>query len=218
MSQPFENSNHTTNLNQSVHSSPTTSIVDDSLLWKSFKSGDESAFIAIYKVYFEKLFRYGFQFTKDKELIKDAIQDLFIELRNKRKNLSDTTSIKLYLYKCLKRKILNFKERAINKMMSHQDLEGYNFEIDFSTEHLLIIKQLNEEKIKHLNQAMVHLTKRQKEAIYYFFYEDLSYEEVMEMMELSNIKSARNLIYKALDILKNKIASKLYLLILFLFI
>lgn len=72
------------------------------------------------------LYRYGFQYTKDKALIKDAIQDLFVELRQKRKRLSHTTSIKLYLYKSIRRKILGHKEKAINKMMSNQTLDGYD--------------------------------------------------------------------------------------------
>lgn len=186
----------------STYSKLNLSSVDDKLLWISFKKGSESAFITIYKTYFAILYQYGFQFTKDKGLIKDAIQDLFIELRQKRNTLSNTTSIKLYLYKCIKRKILRLKEGAINNMISHQDLDGYNFEINFSVEHLLIVKQLSEEWTKRLNQAIVKLTKRQKEAIYYYFYEDLSYREVMEMMALDNIKSARNLIYKGLSNLK----------------
>ncbi len=170
-------------------------------LWLSFKNGNESAFIAIYKSNFSKLYKYGFQFTKDRDLIKDAIQDLFIELRKKRKNLSNTTSIKLYLYKCIRRKILSYKQQA-NKMISHQNLDGYNFDVDLSAEHVLIIKQLDTERKKKLAKAMKSLSARQKEAIYYFYYEDLSYADVAEIMELGHAKSARNLVYRALKCLK----------------
>ncbi len=172
-------------------------------LWTAFKQGKESAFITIYNTYFEALYRYGFQFTKDKSLIKDSIQDLFIELRYKRKNLANTTSIKLYLYKCIRRKILGHKERAINKLITSQDLDGYNFEVIFSVEHQLVMRQLGEENTQKLNKAKVHLTRRQKEAIYYFFYEDLTYDQVSDIMGLNNVKSTRNLVYKAIQVLKS---------------
>jgi len=77
----------------------------DLLLWKSFKSGSESAFIFIYEHNFEMLYSYGRRLTNNEDVIKDAIQDLFIELRKNRENLGDTDSIKFYLFKCLKRRI-----------------------------------------------------------------------------------------------------------------
>jgi DNA-directed RNA polymerase specialized sigma24 family protein len=43
---------------------------------------------------------------------------------------------------------------------------------------------------------------RKKEALYYFYYEGLSYEQIKEMMELSHIKSARNLVYEAISYLR----------------
>lgn len=185
---------------------PKATTQSDVQLWSAFKSGNESAFITIYNTYFPMLYRYGFQYTRDKALIKDAIQDLFVELRQKRKRLSYTTSIKLYLYKSIRRKILGHKEKAINKITTNQDLEGYNFEVVFSIENQLISQQLNEENILRLNRARTYLTKRQKQAIYYFYYEDLSYEEVSDIMGLNNIKSTRNLIYKAINILKDNMA------------
>lgn len=175
---------------------------NDYELWKSFKNGNESAFIAIYKAHFSNLYRYGFQFTKDKDLIKDAIQDLFIEIRKKRSNLSNTTSIKLYLYKCIRRKIIGLKLRARSKIINHHNLEGYNFDVELSVEHVLIIKQLDAERRNKLTKAMKALSDRRREAIYYFYYEELSYPEIAEIMEMGHVKSARNLIYKALRSLR----------------
>ncbi len=47
----------------------------DKTIWISFKKGDHAAFNYIYKTYFSVLFNYGRQFTADRELIKDCIQD-----------------------------------------------------------------------------------------------------------------------------------------------
>src|SRR5690606_38624939 len=71
-------------------------------LWDLFRKNDEEAFSVIYRKYFPILFNYGHQFTKDRDLIKDTIQDLFIYLREKRSGLSSTTSVKFYLYRAYK--------------------------------------------------------------------------------------------------------------------
>jgi len=175
----------------------------DLLLWKSFKSGNESAFILIYETYFEKLYSYGRRLTSDEGIIKDAIQDLFIELRENRENLGDTDSIKFYLFKCLKRKIIRELESWVYK---HEELkEGLPVEITFSHEQVLIDSQLDIEKTDRLNQALQGLSKRKREALYYLYYEGLSYEQIGDIMDLSHVKSARNLVYKALDFLRRAI-------------
>ncbi|NJM26145.1 MAG: hypothetical protein HC859_12305 [Bacteroidia bacterium] len=57
-------------------------------IWDRFRNGDESMFQYIYSIYFDKLYNYGFQFTRNKELIEDCIQELFIELSDRRSFLS----------------------------------------------------------------------------------------------------------------------------------
>lgn len=171
-------------------------------IWQDFKRGNESAFTYIYQQYFKQLYRYSSQFIQDTELIKDCIQDLFIALRKNRKNLSDTTSIKLYLFKSIKRKVIATSNRLLTNSSNYYKYVGYDFKVVLSTEHLMINRQLEEEKRIQLNQALKKISKRQREAIYYYFYENMSYPQVMEMMELKSVKSARNLVYKALKVLK----------------
>ncbi len=168
-------------------------------IWRDFKNGNESAFTYIYRTYFKTLFLYASQFISDKELIKDCIQDLFIEIRKSRKNLSDTDSIKLYLFKSIRRSVLNAQKHSL---LTSNQIQGYDFKVVLSIEHLIIDRQLEEEKIAQLKSGLSKLTKRQGEVIYYYYYENMSYQEVMQMMGLNSVKSARNLVYKALNTLK----------------
>ncbi|MTI29285.1 RNA polymerase sigma factor, partial [Xanthovirga aplysinae] len=131
-----------------------------------------------------------------------AIQDLFIEIRHSRERLSETTSIKYYLFKSIRRKILNKKKKTQSIFVSVEAFQGYDFAFSLSYEHKLVAQQLEEEKVCLLNKAIQKLTIRQREAIYYYFYEGLSYLEIMDLMEMENVKSVRNLIYKALNILR----------------
>jgi RNA polymerase sigma factor (sigma-70 family) len=146
------------------------------------------------------LYAYGWRICKNEELVKDAIQDMFIGLRKYRSNVGQTDSIKFYLFKCLKRTIIKEEGKWYSNLDEIDD--NYFFDFTFSHEKLLIDRQIDEEKKEKLNKAIALLSPRKKEVIYYFFYEGLNYQQIQEIMNLDNIKSARNLIYKALGFLR----------------
>ncbi|UII19984.1 RNA polymerase sigma factor [Fulvivirga ligni] len=178
----------------------------DSHIWDQFKSGNESAFIHIYNTHFKQLYHYGKQFTNDSGLIKDCIQDMFITIRKNRQNLASTHSIKLYLFKSIKRLILR-SGKKYKRFHSDRELEEvYNFHFILSYEHHLIDQQLSEERRIKLQSELNQLPARQKEAIYYLFYENMSYAEICELMGFTDIKSGRNLVYKAFKTLRLKLS------------
>src|SRR5690554_411511 len=176
---------------------------DEGVIWEAFKEGNESAFIFIYETYFDQLFLYGNQFTRNEDIVKDAIQDLFIELRKSRSRLGRTDSIKFYLYKSLKRLIIKESGQWFNQWEDLNSKKIFNF--TFSHEQILIERQLDEEKTAGLNKAIQSLSPRKREIIYYFYYEGMSYQQIQELMEMSHVKSVRNLLYKAVDFLRQQI-------------
>lgn len=181
------------------HNDGINKFYDDEALWESFTSGNESSFIVIYKTYFSRLYAYGWRITKDENLIKDCIQDLFISLRKNRSQLGRTNSIKYYLFKCLKRILVS----ELNKQGKFETIESnHYFQLSFSQEEILINQQIDHEKKERLKKAIHNLSPRKREVIYYFYFENLTYVQIQEIMGLENIKSTRNLLYKALDSLK----------------
>ena len=54
------------------------------IVWESFKLGDKEAFAYLYNLYVEILFRYGTKLCKDEGLVKDSIQEVFLDLYMKR--------------------------------------------------------------------------------------------------------------------------------------
>jgi RNA polymerase sigma factor (sigma-70 family) len=182
-------------------------------VWRRFRNGDEAAFTFIYYNHFAALCRYGSQFIRQKELVKDYIHDLFIELSDQRRKLSDTNSIKFYLMKSLKNRILAAKKKTAVFTDEDTDTNGYNFEITFSIEHNIIIDQTIEERNQKLSAAIQKLSKRQREIIYYYYFEDLSMEEIMQLMDCGNVKSLQNLLYRAIHQMREYVNIKLALLI-----
>jgi RNA polymerase sigma factor (sigma-70 family) len=180
----------------------TLSVGNDLEIWKSYKRGDESAFIYIYERHFWSLLNYGLNFVANRELVKDCIQDMFIEIREKRKTISDTDSIKPFLFRILRRKIM----RCINKYSRLQEVEMLpvheKFQITASYEQKLIEHQISKNQIKLLQEALLKLSPKEREAISHFYFEGYSYQQITEIMGYSCVKTARSLVYKAMSSLK----------------
>tara|TARA_Y100001972_G_C7653445_1_gene328769 strand:+ start:1888 stop:2532 length:645 start_codon:yes stop_codon:yes gene_type:complete len=199
------------NLNHSTDEKREFQFSNDLECWQAFKRGNEAAFIHIYKQYFKRLLDYSAQYTVNKELVLDCIQDIFVELRKNRKNLSDTNSILKYLLISLKRKIIYRLNQAKSLDLRHQKVE--RFEIEYSAEDYIVNRQISEERNDRIKHAISQLSERQREAIYCFYYQNMNYKDVADVMDLSSTKSARNLIYKALGKLKISLVVDVFALI-----
>ena len=74
--------------------------------WSQFKKGDKNAFAELYRQNSASLISYGLKICSDEELLKDAIQDLFVELWNSRENLAVADCVQFYLFKALRYKLI----------------------------------------------------------------------------------------------------------------
>lgn len=185
----------------------------DTEIWRDFREGDKQAYAYIYQSYYNQLYNYGSKISKDSDLVKDAIHDLFVELWKNKQRLGETDSIKYYLYKSIRRKIVNELIQNNKYENNEEYLAEYNFEIILSPESDLICHQITKEQQDKLLKAVNSLTKRQKEAIFLRYFEDLSYQEVASIMSL-NINSTYVLISKAIDVLKHNVDKVCMLLLL----
>lgn len=186
--------------------------LNDEKLWQLFKEGDEGAFVLIYQQYIDCLFNYGLQYTSDKERIKDCIQDFFVYLREKRDTIGKTNAIKPYLLKSFRRRLLiNIKKLAKIKAYQEKYSSDVIFQVELSFETLLIEKQFSDSQITSLNKALKTLSDKEKEAIYLFYFEDLSYLEIAKIQDYDHVSSARRLIYRALQNLR--LVMKVYILL-----
>lgn len=183
----------------------------DEKIWAEFKNGSESAFIFIYENFFDKLLNYGLRFIQDREIVKDCIQDLFIEIRDKRDSIGRTNAIKPFLYKILRRKITRF----LLKSSKNEKFKFVHekFTIELSYEQHLIEKQFNEEQINKLKKAINKLSIKEREAIFHFYFEGHSYQQIAEIMGYSDVKTARTLLYRAISALKKSLEKGIFLMV-----
>jgi len=164
------------------------------LLWNKFRSGDADAFGELMHTHYQDLFHYGTRFTKDAELVKDRIQDLFLHLWIDRLTISENSFVKYYLLKSLRHDLT----RAISH--SRRSIEP-QFEYLFGSAPPVESRLIREEHLtdlaRKMRKALAGLSRRQQEVIYLRFYMDADTEEIAEIMSLSR-QSVYNLLHDAL--------------------
>jgi len=177
---------------------------DDLLLWRSFKQGDWDAYSRLYDSYFGLLNNYGYKFTRDTELIEDAVHDLFVRLWTSRERLSNPLSVKNYLFKSMRNILL----RKMKREEKFTDIDGQEYPLSFSISYgSETIKRIEDRELQAKIRTFIDtLPPRQQEIIYLRFYEGLSYEEIADIMSIS-VNSAYKLLYKALDNLQSSLGT-----------
>ncbi len=161
--------------------------------WHLFCAGDRDAFTEIAKKNYAPLYHYGTRFTLDKCLIQDCLQDLFLDMWEKREYLARITAIKPYLFQSLRNNLI----RRIRKQSLFSDLREFEDTLfnDSSPESELILTETDQFLNHKLRQAIELLPQRQREALYLRYYENLSYEEIAEVMGLQRQAVANYLQY-----------------------
>jgi len=186
--------------------------MEDKVLWKHFKDGKREAFSYIYKTHVQALFIFGQQITKDKELVKDCIHNLFIEVSRPSKKQEEVISIKSYLYKSLYRLLVRSLEKEKKAKSLENDEAFHGFSLNFSDERTLTDEENLKIKKKKIEIIVNRLPKKQRMAFMYYFYEGLTYEEIAYVMGISRVHSARKLVYKAITKIRENIDKAITLL------
>ncbi|MFS4455093.1 RNA polymerase sigma factor [Maribacter sp. 2304DJ31-5] len=177
-------------------------VFDSELEWRLFCDGSEAAFVKIYNHYFQLLYNLGRQFSGDTDLLKDSLQETFITIRKKRHKLHKVISVKAFLIKCYRNKVITEQKKQKKDLKLNFSTGSYEFLLTPSHESILINRQFRQEQIQLMQESLNKLTRRQREAIYYFYYNGLSYHQIKDVMRFSSVRAARNLIYRSLSELK----------------
>ena len=180
---------------------------DIRVVWENFQLGDKEAFAHLYNQYVEILYRYGTKLTNNQELVKDAIQEIFLDLYvNRKNNLTDPNNLKYYLILALKRNIIK-KIKRTRRSVNEAALNELLFEPEYSIEKKIIDDELKREKNIHVVNALKQIPAKQKEALYLRYNEGLGYDEISRILNISR-DSVRKQVYRAIKKIKTGIEGK----------
>ncbi len=173
-------------------------------LWSRFLKGDQEAFTLLYTTHVQDLFSYGSCLVADREVVKDCIQEVFIKIHTNRNHLKEVNNARYYLCTSLKNALYNHSRHSVE----YTELSGVESFLSDPTnsEEELIEKETKLEQRSLAGQMFKALSPRQQKAIYYRFVEDLSYQEIGQMMDM-NFQSAQNLVQRSLRKIRTLFAS-----------
>ena len=150
--------------------------------WHGLLRGDENSFMRLYEKHYQSMYSFGLTVCQDKDIVKDAIHEVFCELWDNRSKFPVVQNEKAYLLTYLKRKIL----REIEKQQRNVPYEN-SIQSDFekSYEDMLIEQQTDETSRQELKQSLSRLSPGQLEIIRLKYFELLDYEEIASKLELT---------------------------------
>ncbi|MDA3906745.1 MAG: sigma-70 family RNA polymerase sigma factor [Bacteroidales bacterium] len=176
---------------------------DDRRLWLKLKQGDTIALNSLFTKYYNDLFFYGIKLVGTREQTADRIQDLFANIWENRKNLTEVANIKAYLFTALRNNLLKPNPKNIlNRAETVNNLNSA-YQFDISPEEIYLESETIVENRRIIEELLAELSPKQKEIIYLKFYGNYSNIEISEILEIKQ-QSVANLIARTIKVLQNK--------------
>lgn len=149
----------------------------------------------------DNLFMFGTRFTSDRELIKDCIQDVFVKLFNKGKELDKVSNIESYLYVSLRNRI-NDEFRRLTHLCDDEISDSNMHSLNNNAEEY-DMERFEEEKKKFvaMTQYISNLSPRQQQIIHLYYIEQRKYDDICQIMGI-NYQSVRNLMHRSMSRLR----------------
>ncbi|MEA2105772.1 MAG: RNA polymerase sigma-70 factor [Bacteroidota bacterium] len=152
------------------------------------------------KKFFDKYYRalchFATSYIKDNSLAEDIVQDTFIYIWENKSSFSDEISTKVFLYRAVKNRCLNY-----NKHLSVKNAFANNQTLDRLEENLFYKNYIREETIRLIYEAIESLYERCKNIIDLSL-KGLKNEDIAKVLDLSvnTVKTHKKTAYKFLRI------------------
>ncbi|WP_083732816.1 RNA polymerase sigma factor [Spirosoma montaniterrae] len=173
-------------------------------LWHKVQAGDRDAFCQLAESQYRPLFRYATNFSDDRDLIKDAIQEVLLHIWERRNSLTIQV-VSVYLFKSLRNQLLQEFRRPVHPVASLQTADISDLTDWETVETAIEQREGDTENQQKVQQAIALLPKRQQEVVFLRFYKGLENEQIAKVMDM-NRQSVANLLFRALRSLKSQMA------------
>ncbi len=176
---------------------------ENRLLIIQLKNGEEQAFTSLIDLFHRNLCVYANSLLNDTSLAEDIVQNVFIKVWEKRKNLKEEYSIKKFLYKSVYNEFIDYyrKHKHVIISIEQKHINLLTHMLDDNT------NDTTEDLIKNVKLEIKQLPPKYKHTFLLSKKEGLSNNEISEYLGIS-IKTVESHITKAFSIIRNNINSK----------
>lgn len=160
---------------------------------------------SIYNSNIDNLYGYGIQLGFDRDVVMDAIHDVFYRLCNSEFSIDRIDNIKSYLFSALRNSLFNsvrFNKKFVSLDEFPMQLDYY-FNIKISVEDNIISDEEKENISQIIGSMLNSLSNREREIVYLRYIEECDYDEISSKMGI-DINSCYKLMNKAINFLKKQ--------------
>jgi RNA polymerase sigma-70 factor (ECF subfamily) len=176
--------------------------------FKLIKEGDQTAFEMIFKIHYSPLCNYAYTFLKDRDEAEEIVQAAFLNVWEKKENITIETSLKAYLYRAVRNSCLNARKHlAVKKKHSEEKLFT-----ETRSQESVMDSVISSELDQKIGDALMALPEQCRIVFKMSRFEDLKYQEIADQLNIS-VKTVENQIGKALKIMREQLKDYLPLLI-----
>ncbi len=173
---------------------------NDSEFLRLLSTDGDKAMRYLYDEYYTSMCYAVYRVLPDRNAAEDIVQEVFLEVWNKREKLNVTSSLKSYLRRACVNRTLN---HIRNKKIKFEEEETASVIPDdgIRAQRSMEVDELKTE----IRSAIDELPEKCRIVFSMSRYEEMSYKEIAEKLEIS-IKTVENQISKALKYLRNALS------------
>lgn len=147
------------------------------------QNGNKDAFGEIINRYEPKIKRYAYRFFRDKEEITDVVQDVFIKAYVNLQSYNSAMRFSPWIYRIAHNEFVNkIAWKSIRKFVPIDSDELIPMAI--SAPEDVMKDALNSDEKRLMEQYLSQLDDKYKTPIILFYYDDLSYEEISDVLQI----------------------------------
>lgn len=174
--------------------------------WAALRRGNVEALGTLYDMYANMLFNNAIQTIGDRDVVKDEIHNLFLDLYKYANTLADVKNIEGYLITSLKRRLYRYGNSNVKNFENEWELSLHQTKNDrykvSCHEEKLVAMEIEVEAKSRLEKIMSNLTEHQQKVLRLRFSDEKTYEQIAEDLGL-NVSSARTQVYRTLKTIRN---------------
>ncbi|PIB35158.1 hypothetical protein BFP72_06980 [Reichenbachiella sp. 5M10] len=164
--------------------------------------GDRTAFEQVFKTYYVDLSRFCLKYVRDEHVAEELVQEIFINIWERREVLTITTSVKAYLYTAVRNRSFNYLKLQVPKEQKKVDVEGV---VDLGDGAENREDEMVYEEIKRYVQDAIDALPPKCKVIFNLSRNaGMSYKEIAEELDLS-VKTVENQVGVALRKLRERL-------------
>jgi len=143
---------------------------------------DQQAFKELYLIYFDRLYKFAFSILHSSEFAEEAVNDVFLNIWQKRNRLKSIENLSNYLYISTKNTSFNYLSKFRKERNTTLDEVLVRFEIDELTPETAYFTS---EVRNEIEQAINQLPPKTKLVFQMAKVDGLKYKEIAEILEIS---------------------------------